>query len=133
MEGINMLAVVVSTIVLFAIGALWYSPVLFANAWMKACGFTEKDLEGANMAKIFGTAFVFMFVMTFCLAMYYANSNFTVAEGAQYGFYTGFGWMAPAIGVGALFERRPWAYTFIHGGYYIVGMTVVGAILRAWV
>lgn len=133
MEGVNLLAVVVSTVVLFGIGALWYSPVLFANAWMKACGFTEKDLEGANMAKIFGTAFVFMFIMTYCLAMYYANSGFSVAEGALYGFYTGFGWMATAIGVTAMFERRSWNYILIHGGYYIVGMTLVGAILRAWV
>jgi hypothetical protein len=37
-----------------------------------------------------------------------------------------------AIGVVALFERRPWTYLLVNGGYWVVTMTAMGAILGAW-
>ncbi|OAV46212.1 DUF1761 domain-containing protein [Lewinella sp. 4G2] len=41
------------------VGALYYSPIGFHKAWMKANNFTEADLEGANMVKIFGLAYLY--------------------------------------------------------------------------
>jgi hypothetical protein len=32
----------------------------------------------------------------------------------------------------ALFERRPWAYLLVNGGYMVVAFVVMGAILGAW-
>ena len=42
---INVLAVIVAAVVAFLIGGLWYSPMLFANHWMKANGYTEDDVK----------------------------------------------------------------------------------------
>lgn len=41
---INYLAVLVAAVLNMAIGALWYSPVLFAKPWMKAIGKSMKDM-----------------------------------------------------------------------------------------
>jgi hypothetical protein len=30
------------------------------------------------------------------------------------------------------FERRPWSYVFVNGGYLTVALVVMGAILGAW-
>ena len=35
--------VVVSAVVVFLDRALWYSPILFANPWMRAHGHTERS------------------------------------------------------------------------------------------
>lgn len=35
MESINYLAVVVAAMAVFGLGSLWYTPILFGNAWMK--------------------------------------------------------------------------------------------------
>jgi hypothetical protein len=43
-HNINFIAVLVAAVASFLIGWLWYSPVLFANAWMKALGKTREDL-----------------------------------------------------------------------------------------
>ena len=49
------------------------------------------------------------------------------------GFMTGFGWVALAIGIIALFENRPIKYVLINGGYMVLAFTVMGAILGAWI
>jgi hypothetical protein len=41
------------------IGSIWYNPKVFGTAWMRINGFKEEDLQGANMALIFGLCFVF--------------------------------------------------------------------------
>ena len=73
-EAINWLAVIVATISAFALGALWYSPMLFGKAWMAANGFSEEGLaEGFNPAKVYGISFVFTLVMALNLAGFLAG------------------------------------------------------------
>src|SRR5205807_1161085 len=42
---INYLAVIVATVAAFALGGLWYSPLLFANQWVKAHDYTEERVK----------------------------------------------------------------------------------------
>jgi hypothetical protein len=44
----------------------------------------------------------------------------------------GFGWVAMGIAIVSQFERRPWSYVFVNGGYLTVALTLMGLILRAW-
>jgi Protein of unknown function (DUF1761) len=59
MMNINWLVVLSTGIIPLIIGGLWYSPMLFANAWMKAADMTEEKMKGANMALIFGLTLLF--------------------------------------------------------------------------
>ena len=52
MESLNVIAILVATIVGMALGALWYSPVLFGNAWMKCLGKTPETLGSATIPMI---------------------------------------------------------------------------------
>lgn len=61
--GFNWWAVLVATVVGFALGALWYSPVLFSKPWMKLQGFKEDDLR-----KGWITAMIVTFITTFLTA-----------------------------------------------------------------
>jgi hypothetical protein len=49
------------------VGALYYSPLLAGNAWMKVNGFTEESLKGANMALILILSYVFALMLTYPL------------------------------------------------------------------
>jgi hypothetical protein len=40
--------------------------------------------------------------------------------------------VALGIGTVALFERRPFSYTAINGGYWVVSFVVMGFILGTW-
>ena len=131
MESINYFAVLVAAAATFLVGGLWYSPMLFQRAWMKANNLTEADLAGGGTGKIFGLAFVFAVVMSLNLAMFLNAPGTTVAWGATAGALTAV-WVALGIGTVALFERRPAAYTAINGGYWFVSLVLMGAILGAW-
>jgi hypothetical protein len=130
-DGINYLAVLVAAVSTFLIGGLWYSPVLFQRPWMRANQLTEADLGGGGEVRIFGISFVLALVMAFNLAMFLNAPDTTTAWGAAAGALAAV-WVACGIGTVALFERRPFAYTAINGGYWFVSLVVMGAILGAW-
>ena len=132
MEGvtINWLAVIAASLVGFVIGFIWYGP-LFGKAWMEAVGLDEEKAQKGNMAKIFGVTFLLQLIMAYCLAMFFGN-EIDLQQGAFYGFLTGFGWVATAIAVNALYEQKSWKYIFINGGFWIIVFTLMGLILGAW-
>jgi hypothetical protein len=130
-EGINYLAVAAAALSSFLIGGLWYSPVLFQRAWMRANGFSEQDLAKGGQGRIFGLAFVFALIIALNLAMFLNGPGTTVTWGATAGALTAI-WVALGIGTVALFERRPAAYTLVNGGYWVVALVVMGTIIGAW-
>ncbi len=128
---INYWAVLVSALATFVIGGLWYSPILFANAWMKELGFTKEGMGNANMLKIFGISFLLMLIIAFNLAAFIgpqADLQFGMTAGAL----AGIGWVGTAIGVNYLFERKSFRFWLINAGYMAVSFTVMGAIIGAW-
>lgn len=46
----NWLAVIVAAVVYFILGALWYSPLLFAGPFLKYRGLSAEELDGGNSA-----------------------------------------------------------------------------------
>jgi Protein of unknown function (DUF1761) len=132
MPHLNWLAVLAAAVSAFALGGLWYSPVLFGRAWMSVNNLTEADLAKGNMAKVFGLALVFEVIMAANLAAFLAEPKSSAAWGATAGFLAGFGWVALAIATIALFERRSWKYTLINGGYMTLSFVIMGLIIGAW-
>lgn len=128
---INYLAVLLAAVSTFVIGGLWYSPMLFHKAWMRANGFSDADLRKGSQSLIFGLAFVFSLIMAANLAAFLGGPDTTVAWGATAGALTAV-WVGLGIGVVALFERRPWSYIAINGGYWLVSFVIMGAIIGAW-
>jgi hypothetical protein len=130
-HGLNLWAVLVAAISAFVLGGLWYAPFLFGWAWKRANGFGADEPPAAD-AKIFVISFVLSVVMALNLAMFLNDPKTNIAWGATAGFLAGFGWVAMGIGIISLFERRPWTYVLVNGGYLTVALVVMGAILGAW-
>ena len=96
---INYFAVLAAALSTFVLGGLWYSPLLFGKAWMRANGFTEADLQTFSKARMFGWSFLFSFVMALNLAMFLAGPTTNVTWGMAAGGLAGFGWVAMAIAI----------------------------------
>lgn len=131
MPPINLLAVLAAAVSTFVIGALWYSPLLFYKSWLRANGFSDADVQKGNSAVIFGLSFVFSVIMAANLAAFLATPDTTLAWGATAGALTAV-WVVLGMAVVALFERRPWSYVLVNGGYWFVSFVVMGAILGGW-
>ena len=52
-QNLNWLAIIAGAVSAFVLGGLWYSPLLFAERWMKETGITEESTKNTNMVKIF--------------------------------------------------------------------------------
>jgi hypothetical protein len=130
-HGLNLWAVLVAAISAFVLGGLWYAPFLFGGVWKKANGFGADEPPAAG-AKTFVISFVLSLVMALNLAMFLNDPKTNLAWGATAGFLAGFGWVAMGIGIVSLFERRPWTYVLVNGGYLTVALVVMGAILGGW-
>ena len=129
-QNLNLWAVLTAAVSAFVVGGLWYSPVMFGALWKKANGFAQEP--PAATGKVFAISFVLSLVMALNLAMFLNDPKTTLAWGATAGFLAGFGWVAMGIGVVSLFERRPWSYVMVNGGYLTVALVLMGAILGAW-
>jgi hypothetical protein len=113
------------------LGGVWYSPVLFDALWRKANRFGAGEPPAATR-KIFAIGFLLSLVMALNLAMFLNDPKTNLAWGATAGFLAGFGWVAMGIGIVSLFERRPWTYAIVNGGYLTIALVLMGAILGAW-
>ncbi len=127
----NFLAIVTAALVTFAVGGLWYSPILFAKAWMRECGLTEEQARKAPMARVFGLSALAALVMATNLAAF-LGAKATLSFGLFAGAATGIGWVAMSLGVTYLFEQRSLKLWLIDSGYQVVAYTLMGAILGAW-
>jgi hypothetical protein len=130
LSSINYLAVAVAALSSFIIGGIWYS-ALFSKAWMKENGFTEEQLRNSNMALIFSGAFVLSLIISFVFAMFLGPER-TASMGAMAGFMAGLFWVAAAIGITYLFERKSLKLFFINAGYHVITFTLIGFILGIW-
>ncbi|MEK6843802.1 MAG: DUF1761 domain-containing protein [Nanoarchaeota archaeon] len=133
---INYIAVLVSAIVSMFIGFLWYSPLLFATAWMKESGQTKKDIKGVKkkgMAPYYFAAFIATLLMSFILSyfvQYIAATTFF--EGMQAGFWIWLGFIAPVLLGSVLWEGKSFRYYMINVFHYLATLLVMAGILAVW-
>jgi len=128
---INWLAVLCATIVVFLLGAVWYSKALFGTKWMQEIGLTEESATHSNMPMVFGTTFALQFVAATALDLFLGPES-TWLIGLHAGALIGTVWLATAYGVTYLFEQRSLRLFFLNAGYYIVLYSIAGTILGAW-
>ncbi len=127
---LNYLAILVAAISTFVLGGVWYAPFLFGNAWMKENNFTQDDLKDGS-ARIFGGAFILALLMAFNLAAFIGTES-DVTFGVFAGLAAGLGWVAFAMGITYLFERKSFRLWAINAGYHVIAFTIMGAILGIW-
>ena len=128
----NYPAILVATLAGFFLGGLWYSPVMFGHAWMRANALTADSLKArGHPAMIFGGAFFLTLIMAFNLAAFLSGPP-NLGWGATAGCLVGAGWVGLSLGVIYLFERKPAGLFFINAGYMSVAFTMMGAIIGAW-
>lgn len=131
--SLNWIAVIVATIAYFILGGLWYSPLLFANAWMKQLNKTADDFDKPNPV-IFLYSFILQFIAVISLGLFMtAMAIDTVLNGAIIGFGAGAGILFTLSGTTGIFSETPFKLHLINNGYHIIGLTLSGLIIGWWI
>ncbi|MEZ4793293.1 MAG: DUF1761 domain-containing protein [Gelidibacter sp.] len=158
----NFIAIAVAALSTLVVGFIWYHPKVFGTVWMNATGLTDEELKKGNMLKIFGLTLILSFMIATVLQFLtihqtgafsmiggqvtsetlpsfqvfmddYGMAFRTYKHGAFHGFLTGLFFALPLIAINGLFEHKSAKYIFVNSGYWIVSLTLMGAIICGWV
>ncbi len=129
----NYLAILVGAIASVVIGAIWYLPAMFGNAWMVAIGKTKEEVERDFTPSKIVWAVVFGFIISYAIArlIVWTGKN-TPLGGLEVGLLASIGFVMGTIAVNHVFEGRPAKLTFIYALHHLVEFLVIGLILGAW-
>jgi hypothetical protein len=131
LAGVHWPAVVVSTLIAFAIGGVWYSKSVFGGIWLEEVGLTEEVVNEVNMPMKFGGTFILQFLAITALAVLLGPDS-SWLTGLQSGLMIGIFWIATAYGITYLFEQRSMRLFMINAGYNVVLFAICGAVIGAW-
>jgi hypothetical protein len=137
LRDVNYLAVLVSGIVIFMLGGLWYSSLLFARRWIALMGRTEEEMRAAakegNMALSYMAVFICGLLTAVVLAhVISAFGASSAPAGAMVGALCWAGFAATTSFGTSLFSFQPRELWMVNTAYNLVSFVVAGAILGAW-
>ncbi|TAL49302.1 DUF1761 domain-containing protein [Patescibacteria group bacterium] len=130
---INYLAVLVGGIAVIAIGALWYSPLLFGKQWVKLSGITEEKIRTAKakgMAKAYILQFLFALLSVYVLAHLSAVQGVSTVSGIwSLVFWVWLGFQVPIQIGSVLWENKPFQLFVLNAFHGLVALLGAGIAL----
>ena len=129
----NHWAILVSALIQWFLGALWYSPALFARPWMSMV-FVRKDSSKKN-SMILGMIASFIgslvtSLMTAHVVIWSGASSYPA--GMLIGFILWLGFIAAPLAASYIYEGRPFNLFAINSGYWLAGLLITGGLLAVW-
>ena len=137
---INMMAILVTVVVNFIIGFIWYTP-LFGKIWGKEMDF-DPNMKPDNKVMFKGMAF--MVIGNFLFAWVFAHNiaawmfvpgmkeMSTISNASMSAVFTWLGFYFPGHLSATVWENKSWKLFFINTGYSLVTLFAAALILTCW-
>jgi len=132
---INYLAVVVAAVASFAIGGLWYSPVLFARQWVNAHGYSEEQVKEMQKGagKSYAISVLCQLLIALAIAVLLSYLHFANwIQGLKLGLLLWAGLAFPLGLMATMFTGKKMAVFLIDTGYQLVYLLLMGVVLTVW-
>jgi len=130
--GVNPVGVLLAAVATFAIGMVWYSPLLFARPWVALNGYTPEKLaemkKGA--ARMYGISFLAYLVLGIGIGAIAHGES--VHDGLWDGIHLWVFIVMPVSLTGLVFSDRRFGAWLIDAMYQLVFFAAMGAILSRW-
>lgn len=134
MPQINYLAVLVSAVVIFLLGGLWYS-VLFSKQWVALQGRTMEDAKasGGASAAMFIQVFICGLLTAWIMAIVIGFlPTLSLSRGLKLAVICWLGFAAATSYGTYLFSMKPKALWLIDSSYNLVSFILAAAIITVW-
>ncbi len=139
---VNFAAILAAGIASMVLGFVWYSPMLFGNAFMKSMGWDPNDTKRmGEMKKGMGATYMMMFfgtlISAYVLAQFLTLTQaIDMSDALKVGAMAWLGFMFPVLIGSTLFSGRTdngkWVLYAINAGHYLVGILLMSTILIWW-
>jgi len=134
---LNWWAIIAAVAVNMIVGAIWYSPALFAKEWSKLAGRKMEDMRknaGPGYAITALGALIQAYILAHFVAYtaYFYPSYSNIRVGLTTGLFLWIAFVAVTQGVNTVFagtRKKLWA---INTGYFLVVLLINGIILASW-
>jgi uncharacterized membrane protein YeaQ/YmgE (transglycosylase-associated protein family) len=134
---LNWLAVLIGAAIYFVLGALWYSPMLFARPWQRSIGWDPERTPPQMSPATYVAPLLAYIVMAIAVGMLAkATGSDDVTDGLILGLVVGVGLSLAHTLVDATFDPNkpePWVWFAINGSYHTIGLVIVAVIVSVWV
>ncbi len=135
MVHVTYLPVIVAAVVVFVLGWLWYSPLLFYKPWMRLRGMDPvAAMAGAKMP-----AGKLLIELARCFVLAYVIAHFAALLGGSswmgavhLGLFLWIGFPVMLLTGSIIWENVPWKVAAIHAGDWLVKMLVISIIVSVW-
>lgn len=133
-QHLNWLAVLVSAIAYFSLGAIWFNPKILGTAWMQGHGLanpTEEDKKKVPM--LMAATLVLCFFGAAVMGYFcYAVNSWDWMRGAKLGLLAGLGFSTIGIGMSYMYTKKSLKLIIIDSSYHVVGLMICGIIMSVW-
>ena len=131
---LNYWAILVATIACFLFEAGWYT--VFMMSWLAGIGRTSQWLmsaAGYNPVLQYGTALIGTAVVAAAISWFTQRTGpQTALRGVVVAALLLVGLILPTCAIEYAFEERPLSLLGINGGFWLLGMMLMGAIVGGW-
>jgi hypothetical protein len=130
--GINYLAVLLAAAAAWVLGAGWY--MALATPWMVAAGISQEKIAASKTQRRAALRFVFAFAACVIMAWVLAGivghlGQVTLRSGVISGLFCWLGFVITTMLVNNSFAMRSRKLLLIDGGYWLVALALMGAII----
>ncbi len=131
---LNFLAIAAGAVAYFLLGAIWYSPILFAKPWAKIVGMGMNDPNNRKgMVAMMVVSFVCFFILAVGMSfLSHALHLQTWVSSMRFGLLTGVCFGITVMSVGFIYEKRSMMLYVIDGVYHLIGSMIVAIIVTVW-
>jgi hypothetical protein len=138
LQQLNFPAILVSAVIYFVLGAMWYSPLLFAGVFIKYRGFMPEEMQAAQMESTgFKPEYLIVLVVdvitAFALAIFIAlAAPASPLDGMLVGLIVVAGLSATSTLTYTNFSGPHKMLWVIYTGYQVVAFAIMSLILTLW-
>jgi hypothetical protein len=129
---VDYIAVLAGAAVMFGVGALWYSPVLFGRVWMREMGFTAESMGRMKMSPVVAMAANFIVALITAYILYHFEALFgvvTLSGALELGFWLWLGFMAPIALHAYFWEGKSLKLAALNLAHLLVAICAGAAII----
>lgn len=126
----QIIAILVAALSNFALGALWYSPLLFCKVWQLEAGLSDAQIK-ENGEKHGPKPFIYSFIYAVLAAIGFSiltKHTHSLSENIYLGLIVGVLFVATSLGVNYQFANRSNKLFLIDAGYHAIQFIIYAII-----
>jgi hypothetical protein len=119
----------------FLIGGIWYSPVGFAQVWIRGLGVTRADIDEARInvkAALAASALASIVQAAVLVMLVQALAPVSIVQGALLGSGIAFAFAFLPMLKDRVWADRAWSVIAVDAGYEIAAAALIGGLSAWW-